>query len=410
MLASLAGAVQATERVTLPVRDGDNVSMMLAMSGVNQGVLMELISSREIAARLEAVREGNTLELELDAGKLIALWLYGADSRAFRARLRANGSWWPGDTELSESALLASRVRQREAQGLRARPELVQEHRALGLSRAVIAAEVQTHPKVQTARQTRVTRTRIAPDQKAQRPRAVPTQPAKPSPPVRPERVLEQTREQTVAAPSPPETKAATKDWPASRHTPQQPMSPTTIASQREPSVAWTPPTLPTLALPTPGSPALGATTDSDSPADAVANTIPLACPSIAGTWQANYTNFDCEAEVSFTSQGSGVYTMAQVGCGDIDATVSQRGRSLSGEWEHSICDGVLTLMLDDSCDTGTGTWQANAGKALCSVKRYPVVITRGLKLQTNPRRKLKLFSGPSKEAIAAEDEAAGDP
>ena len=70
MLASLAGAVQATERVTLPVRDGDNVSMMLAMSGVNQGVLMELISSREIAARLEAVREGNTLELELDAGKL----------------------------------------------------------------------------------------------------------------------------------------------------------------------------------------------------------------------------------------------------------------------------------------------------------------------------------------------------
>lgn len=438
LLASLASAVHATERVTLPVRDGDNVSMMLAMSGVNQGVLMELISSREIAARLEAVREGNTLELELDAGKLVALWLYDADSRAFRARLRADGSWLPGDTQLSETALLASRVRQREARGLRARVELAEKARVVGLSQAVIAAEVEVHPKVQAARNTQLAA--------AQPPRRSRAKPATPPAPSRAVEAEPDAASKTVSEPKPaPAPRRETKPWPLQRPdtitapievataAPQATVSDTGIAEQREPptrqsesALALAPtarvpaptevvpdatrtlaPESPTSEVPTKDTPISPAY---DEPAsNAVATTAPLRCPSIAGAWQASYTNFDCKAEISFTSASPGVYTMAQVGCGDIDGTVSQQGRRLSGEWEHSICDGVLTLTLDESCAAGTGTWQANAGKALCSVKQYPVTITRGLAGDAKPRKKLKLFSGPSKEAMASENEAAGD-
>ena len=450
LLACLGSVVGATERVTLPVREGDNVSMMLAMSGVSQGFLMELISSEEIAARLEAVRAGNTLELELDEGEVIALWLYdNPEGSAFRARRRSDGTWQPRSTRLSESALIASQVRQREALGLAARAELVREHGETRLSAAVIAAEIALHGKVNARRQPRVARAapqrQPTPSRPAQQAKPVPAAPpATPSKPATPPSKVDvaqpapTTSSQQVEPPSqsdPALDAVATSPAPVPTP-PPAPRIETAITEAPAPEVsapAASTGERPVSAVLANDTPALDApariepaprentlasvqpsdvdiTRDPSADVDAVAATIPLNCPGIEGEWRASYTNFDCEAEVSFTAASPGVYKMAQVGCGDIDGTVAQDGRKLSGEWEHAICDGVLTLQLDASCDTGTGTWQANAGKALCSVKRYPVVITRGLGVDAKPRKKLKLFSGPSKEAAAVEDEAAGDP
>ena len=448
LLTSLAGAVSAAERVTLPVREGDNVSMMLAMSGVSQSFLMELISSAEIATRLEAVRAGNTLELELDDGTFIALWLYDhPDGLAFRAIRRSDGTWRPQNTKLSEPDLIASKVRQREALGLKARADHAREEGETRLSETVISAELALNGKVNALRQPLSTRAATQRKPARQTQPTLPTSTAQPTsttslaktPPkvrVAPPAKIASARNRGSAAESDPTFNAiATVPAPATTPTPAPNLAkahskalsnevttsaaPASKISRSEgPSSEASTNDAPARIKPVRRKDTLASIVQSEAVAagsrsaniDSPASSIPLSCPGIEGAWRASYTNFDCEAKVSFAAVRPGVYKMAQDGCGDIDGTVAQEGRNLSGKWEHAICDGVLTLTLDASCGTGTGTWQANAGKALCSVKRYPVTITRDLKTGAKPRKRLKLFSGPSKEAAAVENEAAGDP
>jgi len=121
-------------------------------------------------------------------------------------------------------------------------------------------------------------------------------------------------------------------------------------------------------------------------------------CPTIAGNWIAFYDHFDCQAEVAFELTPSGQYKMEQNGCGDIAGVVSLTGRSVAGQWEHLVCEGVLNVELDKTCKVGSGTWQANAGKALCPDKPYTVTIKRGTldSSAKSVKPKLTLFSGPA--------------
>ena len=121
-------------------------------------------------------------------------------------------------------------------------------------------------------------------------------------------------------------------------------------------------------------------------------------CPTIAGKWTAFYDHFDCQAEVAFELTPSGQYKMEQNGCGDIAGVVSLTGRSVAGQWEHLVCEGVLNVELDKTCKVGSGTWQANAGKALCPDKPYAVTIKRGTldSSAKSVKPKLTLFSGPA--------------
>ena len=101
---------------------------------------------------------------------------------------------------------------------------------------------------------------------------------------------------------------------------------------------------------------------------------------------------------MAFELTPSGQYKMEQNGCGDIAGVVSLTGRSVAGQWEHLVCEGVLNVELDKTCKVGSGTWQANAGKALCPDKPYAVTIKRGTldSSAKSVKPKLTLFSGPA--------------
>ena len=59
---------------TVQVRSGDTIYGLLTSNGVSARVSMELLSASEfIAARLDAIREGNTVEFVLDGESLVRI-------------------------------------------------------------------------------------------------------------------------------------------------------------------------------------------------------------------------------------------------------------------------------------------------------------------------------------------------
>ena len=57
---------------------------------------------------------------------------------------------------------------------------------------------------------------------------------------------------------------------------------------------------------------------------------------------------------MAFEPTPSGQYKMEQNGCGDIAGVVSLTGRSVAGQWEHLVCEGVLNVELDKTCKVGS--------------------------------------------------------
>jgi len=415
---SLFGTAGAEERKTIPIRKGDNVSALLQANGVSQRALLELIAWPEIAPILDSVRPGHTLELIVDAGRLVGLELHQPGKSVFSASADDIVGWQFSDQALLPDDAVAGRIRRMEAGGFGQRiaglrGELVASEDKRGGAQALMRAERALHPRVVAARRS------AAPKRARHQKSPPPPRESKPSwdtPTPSSPAILSAARESQGIAPSSQgkqivskasqdaarvtkvasnsqlQSKAPTQVARARAQLPALPVAkprktaPSVSAASRVTPTALVPKATPAKAVIANARVQQASTPQTPSAKVALANKMALAspsvqnCPSIEGAWRASYAYFDCEAKLSFAKIGPGKYQMTQDGCGDIAGRVSQDGTSVSGRWRHSICKGVLNVTLDPSCNTGSGTWQASAGRALCSEKEYAVAITRGPK------------------------------
>lgn len=462
---------------TVQVRSGDTIYDLLTSNGVSSRASMELLSASEfIAARLDAIREGNTVEFVLDGESLVRIHVYGPERGTFNAWRGRGGIWQADESPFFSADPIASAIRQLEAGGIQQRLDAVRGNsRPVARGDRLVGLVKRAERDREAMRPSSLVRKRVptvaapvtksipnpgppAPAQrvttlvKTVKPDAAPTETARAEPRAAPARV------ETVVARAPesrPEDTSALYDSPERDEpaklskTPAEQSQAGAVQRNITPAVPPAPElTSPALTAPAQASPALTAPTKAapartalakaatarTAPANAatapvkpsaiavtgaVAFSAPSvrttgatsaelsSCPTIAGNWVAFYDHFDCQAEVAFELTPSGQYKMEQNGCGDIAGVVSLTGRSVAGQWEHLVCEGVLNVELDKTCKVGSGTWQANAGKALCPDKPYAVTIKRGT--LDSPARsvkpKLTLFSG----AASADPEPSGD-
>ncbi len=423
---------------TVQVRSGDTIYGLLTSNGVSSRVSMELLSASEfIAARLDAIREGNTVEFVLDGESLVRIHVYGPERGTFNAWRGRGGIWQADESPFFSGDPIASAIRQLEAGGIQQRLDAVR-----GTSRPVVRDD-RLGGLVKSAERDREAMTSSSPVRKREPAVAapVPKSMPNPGPPVPAQRVAtpvmtvkpdvaptETARAEPRAAParveavvarapeSRPEDKSALYDSPERDETAKLSETPAeqsqagavqrNITPAVPPALELTSPaqTAAAKAAPAPVKPSASAVTGAVAlSAPAVRTTGATSaglssCPTIAGNWIAFYDHFDCQAEVAFELTPSGQYKMEQNGCGDIAGVVSLTGRSVAGQWEHLVCEGVLNVELDKTCKVGSGTWQANAGKALCPDKPYAVTIKRGTldSSAKSVKPKLTLFSGPA--------------
>ncbi|MBT6273654.1 MAG: hypothetical protein HOI95_05915, partial [Chromatiales bacterium] len=106
----------AVEWHTVPIRDGNSVSGVFAAHGLGQGTLMELLASPAIAKRLQRVRAGDTLELQMHDGRMLELRVFDAGARAIVVSRDSDNSWVQRRCTSAGCGAASFRIRQREAE------------------------------------------------------------------------------------------------------------------------------------------------------------------------------------------------------------------------------------------------------------------------------------------------------
>ena len=390
---------------TVQLRPGDTVFGVLTANGVSARSSMELLSSKFIATRMDAVRDGSTVEFVVEDEQLVRIHVYGPLRGTFNAWRGRAGGWQADESAAPTGNTIASQIRRLEARGINKRVNArrrastdADSSRSLAL--VVQRAEPQASSRLAANSAVRAingSAPRVVAGRNVNATSDVPKPQPKPVPKVNlPTPVVAAAPQQPRSNVTSVTETAASGAGIAGSLSVAQSTSVRSSASTPETTIAL-------LDESRAGETRVGqqrAPKDGSKPRVEVAaeSLGPAACPTIAGAWVAAYDHFDCEAQVSFSMTAPGVFEMKQDGCGDIAGSVSLDGRSVSGNWEHLVCEGVLNLQLDKTCQEGVGTWQANEGKALCPDKPYAVTITRGSVVPKAKRSKrtLTLFGGPA--------------
>jgi hypothetical protein len=390
---------------SVQLRPGDTVFGVLTANGVSARSSMELLSSKFISTRMDAVRDGSTVEFVVENEQLVRIHVSGPLRGTFNAWLGRAGGWQADESAAPAGNTIASQIRRLEARGINQRVNARRIASTEADSPRSLALVVQRAEREASSRlaANNAVRAINGSAQRVVAGRNVNATSDVPKPQPKPKPVPKVNLPTPVVAAAPQQPRANVTSVTATAASGTGIAGSLSVAqSTSVRSSASTPET--TIALldesgagearvggqsaPQSGpKPRLEVDAESLSPA---------ACPTIAGAWVAAYDHFDCEAQVSFSMTAPGVFEMKQDGCGDIAGSVSLDGRSVSGNWEHLVCEGVLNLQLDETCQEGVGTWQANEGKALCPDKPYAVTITRG---SVDPKAKrskrtLTLFGG----------------